>query len=125
MRDRWYQFLFEVKPGGELALCFKDDSGDEIDKMQANDPRYASFDRVVVHGGYGYCSDYPVEQFMRDCKIASLYEGTNGIQAMDLISRKLGMKGGAVFLEFITYMDEVINTAKQKTELSSKGPPWP
>jgi alkylation response protein AidB-like acyl-CoA dehydrogenase len=72
---------------------------------------------VQVHGGYGYCSDYPVEQFMRDCKIASLYEGTNGIHAMDLISRKLGMKGGAVFLEFITHMDEVINTAKQNKRL--------
>ena len=40
--------------------------------------------------------DYPVEQLLRDCKIASIYEGTNGIQAMDLLGRKLGMKGGVV-----------------------------
>jgi hypothetical protein len=39
---------------------------------------------IQVYGGYGYSRDYPVEQFMRDCKIASLYEGTNGIQALDL-----------------------------------------
>jgi alkylation response protein AidB-like acyl-CoA dehydrogenase len=73
---------------------------------------------VQVHGGYGYCTDYPIEQFMRDCKIASLYEGTNGIHAIDLISRKLSMKRGAVFLEFINNMNEVINTAKQISELS-------
>ncbi|MDX1387086.1 MAG: acyl-CoA dehydrogenase [bacterium] len=43
---------------------------------------------IQTYGGYGYISDYPVEQYMRDTKIASLYEGTNGIQAMDLIGRK-------------------------------------
>jgi alkylation response protein AidB-like acyl-CoA dehydrogenase len=48
-------------------------------------------DAIQVYGGYGYCSDYPVEQFARDCKILSLYEGTNGIQSMDLAMRKLLM----------------------------------
>ncbi len=43
---------------------------------------------IQTYGGYGYVQDYPVEQYMRDLKIASLYEGTNGIQAMDLIGRK-------------------------------------
>ena len=46
-------------------------------------------DAIQVYGGYGFCSDYPVEQYMRDAKIASLYEGTNGIQALDLIGRKV------------------------------------
>ncbi len=55
---------------------------------------------IQVYGGYGYTREYPVEQLLRDCKIASIYEGTNGIQAMDLLGRKLGMKGGAVFLNF-------------------------
>ncbi|MCK8602786.1 acyl-CoA dehydrogenase [Desulfoferrobacter suflitae] len=49
---------------------------------------------IQVYGGYGFISEYPVEQFLRDCKIASLYEGTNGIQALDLIGRKLTMKRG-------------------------------
>ncbi|MFH0974822.1 MAG: acyl-CoA dehydrogenase [Spirochaetota bacterium] len=44
---------------------------------------------IQVYGGYGYISEYPVEQFARDCKIFSIYEGTNGIQAMDLIFRKI------------------------------------
>lgn len=44
---------------------------------------------IQVYGGYGYCSEYPVEQLARDSKILSLYEGTNGIQSMDLALRKL------------------------------------
>ena len=46
---------------------------------------------IQVYGGYGYCCDYPVEQLARDSKILSLYEGTNGIQSIDLITRKLLM----------------------------------
>jgi alkylation response protein AidB-like acyl-CoA dehydrogenase len=46
---------------------------------------------IQVYGGYGFCSDYPVEQYARDSKILSLYEGTNGIQSMDLAMRKLLM----------------------------------
>ena len=46
---------------------------------------------MQVYGGYGFCSDYPVEQFARDSKILTLYEGTNGIQSIDLITRKLLM----------------------------------
>ena len=46
---------------------------------------------VQVYGGYGYCSDYPVEQLMRDAKITAIYEGTNGIQAADLLLRKILM----------------------------------
>jgi alkylation response protein AidB-like acyl-CoA dehydrogenase len=49
---------------------------------------------IDVHGGYGYCAEYPVEQYMRDCKIAGLYEGTNAIQALDLVGRKLAMNKG-------------------------------
>ncbi|HDQ04652.1 MAG TPA: acyl-CoA dehydrogenase [Deltaproteobacteria bacterium] len=44
-----------------------------------------------VYGGYGYCSEYPVEQFARDCKILSIYEGTNGIQSLTLTMRNLLM----------------------------------
>jgi hypothetical protein len=46
---------------------------------------------MQVYGGYGYCSEYPVEQLGRDCKILAIYEGTNGIQSMDLAMRKLLM----------------------------------
>lgn len=52
---------------------------------------------MQVYGGYGYISEYPVEQYMRDVKISSIYEGTNGIQALDLLGRKLPLKGGQAF----------------------------
>ena len=50
---------------------------------------------IQTLGGYGYLKDYAPEQYLRDSKIASLYEGTNGIQAMDLVGRKLSINGGA------------------------------
>ncbi len=49
---------------------------------------------MQVYGGYGYCSEYPVEQLARDCKILAIYEGTNGIQSADLINRKLLLNPG-------------------------------
>ena len=56
---------------------------------------------IQVHGGYGYCAEYGVEQLCRDIKIASIYEGTNGIQALDLVGRKLGAKGGMFLMNFL------------------------
>lgn len=56
---------------------------------------------VQVLGGYGFIGEYPVEQLVRDAKITSLYEGTNGIQALDLLARKLRMKNGALFMEWL------------------------
>jgi hypothetical protein len=46
-------------------------------------------DAMQIHGGYGYCADYGMEQFVRDSKIATIYEGTNGIQAIDFVMRKI------------------------------------
>lgn len=54
---------------------------------------------VQILGGYGYCDEYPLEQYLRDVKIASIYEGTNGVQALDLVGRKLAMKQGLLFKE--------------------------
>ncbi len=50
---------------------------------------------VQTYGGYGYCQEYPAEQYLRDCKISSIYEGANGIQALDLVFRKILMNQGA------------------------------
>jgi hypothetical protein len=50
---------------------------------------------IQAYGGAGYTRDYPVEQYCRDAKIFSIYEGTNHIQAMDLVGRKLGQAGGS------------------------------
>ncbi|MBN1210321.1 MAG: acyl-CoA dehydrogenase [Myxococcaceae bacterium] len=56
---------------------------------------------IQIYGGAGFCKDYPVEQYCRDSKIFSIYEGTNHIQAMDLVGRKLGQAGGAHFQQFM------------------------
>ncbi|OGP59100.1 MAG: hypothetical protein A2V67_08140 [Deltaproteobacteria bacterium RBG_13_61_14] len=60
--------------------------------------------------GYGYTSDYPIEQFLRDAKITSIYEGTNGIQALDLLGRKVVMKEGAAWKALVkeieTFLDQ-------------------
>ena len=55
--------------------------------------------------------DFPAEQLARDVKIASIYEGTDGIQAMDLIGRKLPMNKGAVFQAFIKEMRDAVDRA--------------
>ena len=74
---------------------------------------------MQVYGGYGYTADYPVERLMRDSKINSIYEGTNGIQAMDLLGRKMGMKKGAVFMEFLGEIQKTVALAKETKGLES------
>jgi len=68
---------------------------------------------VQTLGGYGYIAEYPVEQYLRDSKILAIYEGTNGIQAMDLIGRKLGMQKGAVFMTFMGTLHGFMFQAKK------------
>jgi alkylation response protein AidB-like acyl-CoA dehydrogenase len=62
---------------------------------------------VQVHGGMGYIEETGAAQFMRDAKIAEIYEGTNGIQANDLIGRKLTRDGGVTAKAFIARMHDV------------------
>jgi hypothetical protein len=58
-------------------------------------------DAIQVMGGVGYCQEFPVEQYARDCKIVSIWEGTNYIQAQDLFGRKLTLNGGQVYQDWI------------------------
>jgi alkylation response protein AidB-like acyl-CoA dehydrogenase len=74
---------------------------------------------IQVHGGYGYTKEYPVEQLYRDCKITSIYEGTNGIQAMDLLGRKLGMNQGAVFMDLLNEINITIEKAAKIPRLKN------
>lgn len=71
---------------------------------------------LQVYGGAGYTREYPVEQFMRDSKVACIFEGTTGIQAMDFALRKVQMRGGAVFGGFLGGMDEVLGQAGELTK---------
>ncbi len=74
---------------------------------------------VQVFGGYGFISEYPQEQLLRDCKITSIYEGTNGIQGMDLLGRKLGMNKGKPFMDLLGEMGKTINLARSVKELET------
>ena len=67
---------------------------------------------IQTMGGYGCTADYPVEQHMRDLKPASVYEGTTGIQALDLLGRKVAMKGGSLFMNFIGTLNEFVEAHK-------------
>jgi hypothetical protein len=53
-----------------------------------------------MYGGHGYIAEHGVEQFVRDARIAQIYEGANGIQALDLVGRKLGRDGGRAVMTF-------------------------
>jgi len=79
---------------------------------------------VQVHGGYGYCREYPVEQFMRDCKISSIYEGTNGIQALDLVGRKLGYKQGILFKSIVSETGALLKQARKNYRLKDVTGPF-
>jgi hypothetical protein len=74
---------------------------------------------IQVFGGAGYTRDYLVEQYARDCKITSIYEGTSGIQAMDLLARKIGMKKGLVFMNFLREIQKTAALAKEFEDLKT------
>jgi hypothetical protein len=74
---------------------------------------------MQVYGGYGYIKEYPVEQLMRDCRITMIYEGTNGIQAMDYMARKLPLNGGKSLMDLMEDIHQTIANAKKVKELEA------
>jgi butyryl-CoA dehydrogenase/acyl-CoA dehydrogenase len=66
---------------------------------------------IQVHGGYGYTREYPVEQFYRDNRLNPIHEGTNGIQALDLLGRKVGMEDGAALQLLMREVQESVRGA--------------
>lgn len=80
-----------------------------IVKSFLTDEGYVSIDQALQSmGGSGFTQDWPVEQFLRDCRIARIYEGTNGIQALDLVGRKLAMHGGRLVRTYFTKLAELL-----------------
>ena len=73
-----------------------------------------------VYGGHGYVREWGMEQFVRDARIAMIYEGTNGVQAMDLCGRKLPSKGGKAIQAFFAAVGEEIAAAKQVDGLADQ-----
>lgn len=79
-----------------ICKAFGTDLGNELTSLA-----------LQIHGGMGFIEETGAAQHYRDVRIAAIYEGTNGIQAADLVGRKLGVRGGASFLEFIATMREL------------------
>ncbi len=73
---------------------------------------------MQVYGGYGYIADYGVEQYLRDARITMIYEGTNGIQALDLIGRKLPYRTGRYLRAFFHPVDEFITKHKDNAQMA-------
>jgi hypothetical protein len=73
-----------------------------------------------VYGGAGFTKDYPAEQFVRDARIGMIYEGANGIQALDLVGRKLAANGGRAVFAFFAEIDKFLADTKDDKFLS----PW-
>jgi len=71
---------------------------------------------LQVHGGMGYVEETGVAQYLRDSRISPIYEGTNGIQAIDLVMRKVPMRGGAVVADLLAQMEAL------GPELAAAGP---
>ena len=62
-------------------------------------------DSMQVHGGSGFTEHFPASQYLRDCRISMIYEGTNGVQALDLVGRKLAANGGRAVMSFFGEVD--------------------
>lgn len=65
-------------------------------------------DSLQVHGGSGFTEHYPLSQYLRDSRIAMIYEGTNGVQALDLVGRKLAANGGRAVFSFFNEIDAFV-----------------
>ncbi|WP_028603126.1 acyl-CoA dehydrogenase [Ottowia thiooxydans] len=74
---------------------------------------------IQIHGGYGYTRDFPVEQYWRDNRLNMIHEGTHGIQAMDLLGRKVLMEGGRGLKLLAGRINATIETAIQRPELAA------
>ena len=89
-----------------------------IVKAFTTDEAYRVCENMIqVYGGAGYLKDWPAEQYARDAKILSIYEGTNHIQAMDLVGRKMGQSGGANYMGFMQDVGNFLEAHRGHTRL--------
>ena len=72
---------------------------------------------LQLHGGSGFTREWGVEQIVRDCRITLIYEGTNGVQALDLVGRKLAANGGRAVFSFFSEVDEFIAANEGNADL--------
>ena len=88
-----------------VAKAFSTDMGVEV-----------ASEGIQVHGGMGFIEETGAAQHYRDARIAPIYEGTNGIQAIDLVTRKLPSNGGETIAAFIAGLKETVREVKASNE---------
>jgi alkylation response protein AidB-like acyl-CoA dehydrogenase len=81
--------------------------------------RVAVNNGLQILGGYGFCMDFPLQQYLRDMRIMSIYEGTTGIQSLDLLGRKIPLENGKALQLLTEDMKKTISEAKADPSLSS------
>ena len=74
---------------------------------------------LQIYGGHGYIKDHGMEQLVRDARIAPIYEGTNGIQALDLVSRKMQMNDGEIIENFFSIINNYLNNLSTDKKLET------
>ncbi|HLS00998.1 MAG TPA: acyl-CoA dehydrogenase, partial [Beutenbergiaceae bacterium] len=88
-----------------ISKAFGTDLGNELTSLA-----------MQIYGGMGYIEESGVAQYYRDVRIAAIYEGTNGIQAMDFVGRKMPVRQGQSFMEFIAEMKETLSALQEAGE---------
>ena len=122
--DRWHAAEHAENPDKDTIRGLKGyvELMTPIVKSYASDKGFdATVSSMQTFGGYGFVGEYPVEQIARDTKIASIYEGTNGIQAMDLVGRKMARKGGMAFMQTLNWLNHKINAVTESASFAAEG----
>jgi alkylation response protein AidB-like acyl-CoA dehydrogenase len=88
-----------------IAKAFSTDIGNEV-----------AYLGVQVHGGMGFIEETGAAQHYRDARITPIYEGTNGIQAIDLVTRKLSVDGGAAVFKLLDELDEIVKRVEASND---------
>lgn len=81
--------------------------------------RIAINNGLQILGGYGYCMDFPLQQYLRDIRIMAIYEGTTGIQSLDLLGRKIPAQNGKSLELLMLNFSKTIRSAKEDVDLAS------
>src|SRR4029077_6090162 len=88
-----------------IAKAFATDVGSEVSSLG-----------IQVHGGMGYIEETGAAQLYRDARIAQIYEGTNGIQAIDLVTRKLPLSGGAAVRAYLAELHGIVDAVSASND---------
>lgn len=81
-------------------------------------------DAIQILGGVGYTKDFPAEQLYRDLRISTIYEGTTGIQALDLVGRKMTMRNGELFMKLLGRFNDMVENNSEHKVLGKTVQTW-